>query len=360
MAVHHLKPASSAEGAARPGNRPVINLALQGGGAHGAFGWGVLDHLLADGRLDIEAMSVTSAGAMNGAVYAYGMMKGGRDGARERLELFWRRISEAGQAMGPLRTTPLDYVLQSFGVRETIGYHMFDAMTRMLSPYQFNPFNLNPLGDILSEVVDFEELKGCTTTKLRVCATNVRTGKPKIFTNEMLSANVVLASACLPMLFQTVSIDGEDYWDGGYIGNPAIFPLIYDAQSPDVLIVHINPIMRPSVPTTPMEISNRVNEISFNSSLIREMRAIAFATKLIDDGWIKPEFADRLKRVYIHAIRADEVMAQFSVASKFQTDWTFLTRLRDFGRAAAEAWLDAHLDDVGHRSTVDIRTDYLD
>ncbi|CAN1496892.1 RssA Predicted esterase of the alpha-beta hydrolase superfamily [Rhabdaerophilaceae bacterium] len=358
-----IKTSEPAENAAStitfPRKSRKLNLALQGGGAHGAFGWGVLDKFLEDGRIDIEGISATSAGAMNAVVYAYGMMKGGKEEARATLERFWRAINVKGQSSSPMRQTPVDAWLRALGVKESLGYHAFDALTRMLSPYQFNPLNLNPLKDVLLETVDFAAMKDCTCVELRICATNVRSGKPKIFSNAMLSAEAILASACLPMLFRAVEIDGEHYWDGGYIGNPAIYPLIYDLNCRDILIVHINPIARPDVPTNSSEIHNRINEISFNSSLIREMRAIAFATKLLDDGWIKPEFSDRMKRLYIHAIRADEVMSKFTVASKFDTDWAFLTHLRDLGREAAAQWLDAHFDSIGSRSTVDIRADYL-
>jgi NTE family protein len=342
-----------------PVNGPTINLALQGGGAHGAFGWGVLDKLLEDGRIEIDGLSATSAGAMNAVVYAYGKMKGGRDQARALLETFWRRISKAGDSASPYQTTPLDWWLQGFGVKEPVSYRLFEMVTRTLSPYQFNPLNLNPLRDVLTSIVDFDELKACRCTRIRLCATNVKTGKPQIFTNAMMSPEIVQASACLPMLFQAVEVDGEHYWDGGYVGNPAIYPLIYDAEARDILVVHISPIVRPDVPKGPSEIFNRINEISFNSSLIREMRAIAFATRLIDDDWIRPEYRDRLKRVFIHAIRADGVMAEFAVASKFDTSWPFLMRLRDLGRAAAGAWLDAHFDDLGRRSTVDLHQEYL-
>lgn len=336
-----------------------VNLALQGGGAHGAFGWGVLDKILEDGRLKIEGLSATSAGAMNAVVYAYGLMKGGSEGARDKLEEFWRIVSAKGRFTSPSQTTPIDLWLRALGMQETVSYQFFDAMTRAFSPYQFNPLNLNPLKDVLCEVVNFDELRQCKTTSLRLCATNVKSGKPKIFTNEMLSAEVVLASACLPMLFRAVEIDGEHYWDGGYIGNPAIYPLIYDVECRDILVVHINPITRPDIPRSAPAIYNRINEISFNSSLIREMRAIAFATRLIDEEWIKPEYRDRMKRLNVHAIRADEVMSEFSVSSKFNTDWDFLTHLKALGRNAAALWLDAHFHDIGERSSVDIRADYL-
>ncbi len=337
-----------------------INIALQGGGAHGAFGWGVLDKLMEDGRVDVEAMSATSAGAMNATVFAYGFMKGGRDGARECLELFWRRTSDAGKMSSPVQSTPIDAWLRAFGMNpEPIAYRAFEMMTHMMSPYEFNPLNLNPLKTLLTDTVDFDELRKSATTKIRLCATSVRTGKPRIFKNEEISPEAVLASACLPLVFQAVEVDGEHYWDGGFIGNPAIYPLIYDSGSSDILIVHINPIVREELPKRSADIMNRVNEISFNSSLMREMRAIAFVSKLIDDDWIRPEMKDRLSHVLMHAIRSDDVMSAFSVASKFNTDWDFLTHLRDLGREATALWLDTHFDDINVRSSVDVRGEYL-
>ncbi len=336
-----------------------INVALQGGGAHGAFGWGVLDKLMEDGRIEIDAMSATSAGAMNATVYAYGFMKGGRDGAREMLELFWRRVSDAGRMSSPVRSSPVDAWLKAFGFREPLAYRAFEFVTHMLSPYEFNPLNLNPLKDVLVETVDFDELRQCTSTVLHLCATSVRTGKPRIFTNSEVTPEAVLASACLPMLFQAVEVDGEHYWDGGFIGNPAIYPLIYDAETRDILIIHINPIVREELPKTSADIMNRVNEISFNSSLMREMRAIAFVSKLVDDDWLRPEMRDKLNKVFVHSIRSDDVMSSFSVASKYNTDWDFLMRLRNLGREAAAAWLDAHFQDINVKSSIDIRAEYL-
>jgi NTE family protein len=337
-----------------------INVALQGGGAHGAFGWGVLDKLMEDGRIDVEAMSATSAGAMNATVFAYGFMKGGRDGARAMLEQFWRRTSDAGKMSSPIKSSPIDAWLRAFGInQEPMAYRAFEFMTHIMSPYEFNPMNLNPLKDVLTATVDFDELRTCTSTRLRLCATSVRTGKARIFKNDEITAEAVLASACLPLLFQAVEVDGEHYWDGGFIGNPAIYPLIYDSGTADILIVHINPIVREELPKKSADIMNRVNEISFNSSLMREMRAIAFVSKLIDDDWIKPEMKDRLNRVLIHAIRSDDVMSSFSVASKFNTDWDFLTHLRDLGREATALWLDTHFDDINTRSSVDVRGEYL-
>jgi NTE family protein len=336
-----------------------INVALQGGGAHGAFGWGVLDKLMEDGRIEIDGLSATSAGAMNATVYAYGYMTGGRDGARDALEGFWRKISAAGRMASPIQATPIDAWLKAFGLKEPLAYRAFEFMTHVLSPYEFNPLNLNPLKDVLVDMVDFEALRRCTSTTLRLCATSVRTGKPRIFRTDEVTPEAVLASACLPLLFQAVEVNGEHYWDGGFIGNPAIYPLIYDADSRDILIVHINPIVREELPRRSADIMNRVNEISFNSSLMREMRAISFVSKLIDEDWLKPEAKDRLSRVHVHAIRSDDVMSSFSVASKFDTDWSFLTRLRDLGREAAALWLDSHFDDINVRSSVDVHGEYL-
>ena len=333
----------------------TVNLALQGGGAHGAFAWGVLDRLLEDGRVGFEGVSATSAGAMNAVVLAYGMTEGGREGARQALTGFWRRISHAA-AMGPLQPSPIDRLLHNHALDWSPAFQALDLMSRLFSPYQLNPANYNPLQRVLEQAVDFDRLRAASPVKLFLSATNVRTGKVKVFTNAEITPAAVMASACLPFMFQAVEIDGEAYWDGGYMGNPAIFPLIYDCDSPDVIVVHINPIERPDVPRSATEIMNRINELSFNSSLMREMRAIAFVTKLIDQGSLCD---GALKRMNIHAIAADEVMRGLSVMSKLNADWEFLTHLRDDGRAAAEAWLASHFDRIGVASTVDIPARYL-
>lgn len=333
-----------------------INIALQGGGAHGAFAWGVLDKILEDGRLAIDGICGTSAGAMNGVVYAYGKMTGDRDGARQALHDFWQDISKTGQALAPVHG-PFD---QFIGRQvQQAAFSAFETMSRVFSPYQFNPLNFNPLREVLERHVDFQELHDCYCTNIFVCATNARNGKPRIFTNKEITADTVLASACLPFLFQAVEIEGEYYWDGGYIGNPALYPMIYDTDTQDFLIVHINPIERPEVAKTAPEIMNRINELTFNSSLVREMRAIAFVQKMISEGWIKDEYRTKLKQVRIHAIRADEDMRSMDVASKFDSDWKFLTSLRDLGRARAEMWLKEKLDQVGKESSINIAQDYL-
>jgi NTE family protein len=333
-----------------------VNLALQGGGAHGAFTWGVLDRLLEDERIGFEGVSATSAGAMNAAVLAYGLSVGGREGAKKALTSFWRRVSHAA-AFGPLQPTPLDRIFGNRSLESSPAFVLFDLMTRLFSPYQFNPLNFNPLRQVLERTVDFEAIRRAECpVKLFLSATNVRTGKVRIFDNMDLTADAVLASGCLPFMFQAVEIEGECYWDGGYMGNPAIFPLIYNCESPDVLIVHINPLERAEMPRNATEIMNRINEISFNSSLMREMRAISFVTRLIDEH---EGLSDRLRRMMVHSIAADDVMGKLGVASKLNADWEFMTWLKDTGRERADTWLAQNFSRLGQESTIDIRDRYL-
>jgi len=339
--------------------RPIkLNLALQGGGAHGAFAWGVIDKFLEDGRIDIEGVSGTSAGSMNAVVYAYGRLRG-PDGARQALHDFWKAVSEAGQRYSPVKQMPWEKLMHGWNLDHSWASEMFKLVTHTFSPYQLNPMNFNPLREVLEANVDFDELDRSRETKLFLSATNVRTGKVRVFNTHEITADVVLASACLPYLFQAVEIGGEHYWDGGYMGNPVLYPLFYHTDSRDVVIVHINPIERPGPPTMSNEIFNRINEITFNSSLIKELRAVFFVQKLIDQGWIKDEFKDKLKYVLIHSIRADNALSDLSVSSKFANDWDFLTMLRDRGRASATAWLENHFDDIGERSSVDLRKEFL-
>ncbi len=334
-----------------------INLALQGGGAHGAFTWGVLDRLLEEPRIEVEGVSATSSGAMNAVAMAHGLTIGGSEGAREALENFWHRVARSAALFSPRQSSPTDRLVHNHGLENSAAHLLFEVVSRFLSPYQLNPFNYNPLRHLLGRVVDFERLRHGSAIKLFLSATNVRTGKVKVFTDREITANCVLASACLPFLYQAVEVDGEHYWDGGYMGNPALFPLIYSCESRDILVVHINPMERAEVPTTAREIMNRVDEISFNSSLMREMRAVAFVTKLIDDGKLGQGDA---KRMLIHAVCADDVMRGLGVASKLNADGEFLRQLHTLGRERAQAWIDRHFDDLGARSTVDIRAAYLD
>lgn len=338
----------------------TINLALQGGGAHGAFTWGALDALLEDPRIRFEGVCGTSAGAMNAVVLAHGLLQGGRKGAREALRWFWERIGRSGMLWNAVR--PPAQMLEAFGIDPRMaaeGTHvLFETWASLLSPYQFNPWNFDPLRQLLERSVDFRALQQEGCLKLFVCATNVRSGKVRIFTNTDLTADAVLASACLPQLFRAVEIDGEAYWDGGYVGNPALYPLFYHVESRDIVIVHVNPIRRDQVPRTPVEIATRVNEITFNSSLMREMRAIEFAARLVDQGWLKDEFACRLRRMYVHSIRDDAAMAAIG-GNRLHPDPRLLETLFELGRATGGAWLKDHFDDLGQRDSVDVRAEFL-
>jgi NTE family protein len=350
-----------ADTAIRPKKRPTattktINLALQGGGAHGAFTWGVLDRLLEEERIEIEGISATSAGSMNATVLAYGFATGGRDGAKTALAAFWKRISRAA-IFSPLQPSWLDRVCADHSLRFSPAFVVFDLVTRLFSPYEFNPLNSNPLKDVLEASVNFEALRRSgRAIKLFLSATNVRTGKVKVFERHEIGAPHVLASGCLPFMFQAVEIDGEHYWDGGYMGNPAIYPLIYGCESKDIVVVHINPLERDTVPRTAAEILDRVNEISFNSSLMREMRAISYVTRLLDERLVD---SDRLKRVFIHSISADAVMKKLGASTKLNVDWGFLAHLHAAGRRYAHAWIGECFDRLGAESTVDIRAQYL-
>ncbi len=334
----------------------TVNLALQGGGAHGAFAWGVLDRLIEDGRLRFEGISATSAGAMNAVVLAHGWTQGGPEGARAALSSFWRAVSQAGARYSPYKGWPWAAHAGDFALDQSPVFLLMDMATRLFSPYQLNPRNFNPLREVLESHVDFAALRRHSAIKLFLAATNVETCKVRIFECSDVTADAVLASACLPFMFQAVEIDGQFYWDGGYVGNPAIYPLIYHCDSRDVVIVHLNPVVRRGCPRTAAEILNRVNEVSFNSSLMREMRAIAFVTSLIERGKLS---TDEARRMLIHSIRADEEMVKHGVSSKFNADWRFLTHLRDEGRAHAARWLADHFGSIGERSSVDVRGEFL-
>ncbi len=330
-----------------------INLGLQGGGAHGAFTWGVLDRLLEDGRLEIDGICGASAGAMNATVVAYGLARGGAQGARDALREFWTKTSEAAR-LSPIQPSLIDRWFSVGNMDFSPSWLFFDNLTRVLSPYQYNPWNINPLRQVLESVIDFDWLADqCDHDKIKLflCATNVKTGKIKVFKGSEISPNAVLASACLPFMFHTVEISGEFYWDGGYMGNPPIFPLIYNTDTSDVLIVQINPVNIQSVPTSAQEIFDRINEISFNSSLMREMRAIAFVTKLIDKGDLE---LNSYKRLNLHMVEAEKELAALNVSSKLNADRRFLEWLFELGRKQGEAWIDAHIEKVGVESSFDI------
>jgi len=354
------KPRAPEQATAAPARAPEagvkrIDLALQGGGAHGAFTWGVIDRLLEDGRIDVEGIVGTSAGAMNATVTAYGLTVGGREGAREALERFWKKISQAA-AFSPLQPTWLDKAISPGNMDYSPLWNFYDALSRLFSPYELNPLNLNPLRDVLCEVVDFEALRRSQAAKLFLCATNVMNGRIKVFETAEIRPEMVLASGCLPFLFQGVEIDGETYWDGGYIGNPPIFPLIYGTDTRDVLIVQINPINIKEPPRTAREILDRVNTLSFNSSLMREMRAIDFVSNLIEDGTLDEK---KFKRLNIHTVDAEDVMGGLSVSSKLNADWGFLQMLFGLGRERADAFLKEHFDKIGRESSTKVAEKFL-
>jgi NTE family protein len=334
-----------------------VNFALQGGGAHGAFVWGVLDHLLEDGRLAIEAISATSAGAMNAVALASGMATGGPACARQKLHDFWLEVSRTDQMLDLF--APLNQWIQALKLPPE--YHPFHAivhtLTHTLPPGLLNPFNLNPLRAVLLKVIDFDRLNTSPEApQLFLNATNVRNGKIKVFQTPSITVDAVLASACLPPYFQAVEIDGEHYWDGGYLGNPAIYPLIYRRGARDVIIVQVTAITRDELPASAADVLHRINEISFNSSLMREMRAVAFATKLIDGGELDKE---KHSRMLMHWIGNDRLMSQLGTATQFHPEWNLLCRLRDEGRDAAAKWLNDNLEMIGVRSTVNIAEMFL-
>lgn len=326
----------------------LVDFALQGGGAHGAFTWGVLDRLLEEPWLRIDGISGTSAGAMNAAVLVDGYADNGVDGARAALENFWRRVARAA-LLSPLRRTPLDVLLGRWTLDHSPVFVAMDLMARLFSPYDLSPGGANPLRNILAETVDFGRLARASI-KLFVTATNVRTGRGQVFRNSEITPDVLLASACLPTLFQAIEIDGESYWDGGYSGNPTITPLVRECRSQDTILVQINPVERPQSPRSARDILNRLNEVSFNAVLLKELRMIALLRQVAQpDNSENAKWAD----MRIHRITSD-VMVELGYSSKLNAEWEFLCMLRDEGRRAGDAFLSTHHDDLGRRSTFDL------
>lgn len=330
-----------------------ISLALQGGGAHGAFTWGVLDYLLERGQVSVKAITATSAGAMNAVALASGYVEGGHDGARQKLEDFWRDISNRGAPLAAANA-----ITPAFG--PFTPFAMFQALTNIASPYDLNPFDYNPLKQTLRAVIDFERLRSETEIELFIAATNVETGKVRIFKQQDISEEAVLASACLPQVFKAVEVDNTAYWDGGYVGNPSLYPLFYADVPRDMLIVHINPLVRKGTPKTAGAILDRLNEITFNASLLSELRSIAFVQRLLDENWLADRIKSRYRKLNVHAIRADKQLCELSIDTKYDTSWRFLTDLRNRGRAAAEVWSENCFKKVGKTSSVDIRKEFLE
>ena len=326
----------------------LVDLALQGGGSHGAFTWGVLDRVLQVPWMRIEAISGTSAGAMNAAVMISGYEEGGPEGGRAALERFWRRNAEAAQ-FSPFRRTPIDILMGRWTLDNSPFYLAADMAARVFSPYDLKPVGFNPLRDVLACSIDFTRLAK-SPIRLFVTATNVRTGRGRVFHNEEITPDVLLASACLPTLFQAVEIDGDAYWDGGYAGNPTITPLVRDCQSRDTIVVQINPVERANTPRSAQDIQNRINEISFNSSLLKELRMIALLRKVVDPG--NGEGA-RWATMRIHRI-ASKALEDLGASSKLNAEWDFLCMLRDQGRDCAATFYEEHGDALGHTSSFDI------
>lgn len=334
----------------------TIDLALQGGGSHGALTWGVLDRILEDERLEIAGISGTSAGAMNAVLLAQGFHQGGRDGAREALASFWRAVSDAAR-FSPMQRNWWNRLAGNFNLDKSPGYLFFDNLTRLLSPYELNPLDINPLRDLVAGTVDFGRVNSCAMPKIFVTATNVRTGQARVFTQPHLSVETIMASACLPSMYQAVEIDGEAYWDGGYSGNPALHPLVDETDCRDMVIVQINPMTRPKLPRTGHEILNRVNEISFNSSLIKDLRSIQLLHKLIESEGAETE---RYRDMRVHLIHADEELQDLDSSSKLNAEWEFLSHLHKHGRAWAHRWLEANYEGIGVRSTFDLDALFVD
>ncbi|MEM6489706.1 MAG: patatin-like phospholipase family protein [Pseudomonadota bacterium] len=328
----------------------TVNLALQGGGSHGAFTWGVLDRILEEDRLWIDAISGTSAGAMNAVVAAQGMYDGQAEGARRALHDFWYAVAEAGKG-SPIRRSPLDVLFGNWSLDTSPSYLAADLFSRIASPYETNPLNMHPLRDLLDQHIDFDKVRCCNDLGLYLSATNVETGRVRVFKRDEIHRDVVLASACLPHMFQAVEIDGSHYWDGGYMGNPVLFPFIDESPSADIVIIQINPVVRPGVPKTAREIANRVNEITFNASLLRELRAIDFVDRLKSDGYLP----DAYRQMRIHMIEGRKRMRPLGASSKLNTEWAFLRHLFDIGRDAADRWLGRNFDSIGEASTVNVR-----
>ena len=328
----------------------LVDLALQGGGSHGAFTWGVLDRLLEESWLNIEAISGTSAGAMNAAVLAYGFSLGGAEDARAALEKFWRDVSEAAR-FSPLKRTPLDKMLDRWSLDYSPAYVAMDVITRLFSPYDIPFGQKNPMEDILAQNIDFARLPQ-VPMKLFITATNVRTGRSRVFRNAELSPKVLMASACLPLMFQAVEIDGDAYWDGGFGGNPTMTPLIQECVSDDTILIGINPVERPGTPRSARDILNRMNEVSFNAVLLKELKMIALLRRAANHVQDDPEAAHWAK-MRLHLVRSD-LLTDLGASSKLNAEWDFLSMLRDEGRRAAEAFLAEKSANLGQTSTLDI------
>jgi NTE family protein len=351
MSTSYIVPHAKFKGLAGPKAEKQISLALQGGGAHGAFTWGVLDAILEDGRLAIEGISGTSAGAMNAVVVAEGFLEGGIEGARKQLRQFWQGISFNGSVPSSHQGMMDAFFRGSRQFQETSAVWWFDLWTKFASPYDTNPFDINPLKDLLNDLINFKKVNACDQIKLHIAATQVSTGQVKVFEGCELTAEHVLASACLPTLFKAVKIDGEAYWDGGYSGNPPLYPLFYRHDANDIVLVQVNPIVREALPVTAQEIEERAREIMFNSALLGEFRAIRFVAELVKQGKLPP---DQYKQVLLHRIDGGEDLKNISATTRVVADWDFFQELHKMGYGRTKAWLKDNFVHVGQRATLDL------
>ena len=340
----------------KAGEVKKVAIAIQGGGAHGGFSWGVLDRLLEDGRFEIEGLTGTSAGGMNAVCVAQGLMKGGNQQAREELRNFWKSISDSGKHSSLNNRGPIDKMLGHYTMYNSPGFMLFDQLSRLFSPYELNPMQIDPLKDVITTAFDFDKLRKFKGCKVFLCATHVFTGRLRIFSLDELRPECLLATACLPTIHSAVTVDGEYYWDGGFIGNPVFFPLIYNCETPDIILMQLNPTERKKLPTTAREIGDRLNEITNNASVVREMRAITFISDLIDSGQLDKKLH---KRVYIHAIEDESVFQELGWSSKLNTEWEFLTHLFEKGRLAADRWIKENYENVGKKTTAPIREHFV-
>jgi NTE family protein len=356
MALFKRKVASATpgtEGPPPPARRPIC-LALQGGGAHGAFQWGVLDRLLEADALDIRAVTASSAGAMNGAALVSGLATGGPEGARAALDKLWRETNQSGGKNVFGDSSIWSNALTPGWLKDTAFWRAGETLALSMSPYEFNPFNLNPLKRVLDASIDFEAVR-TSQIKLFVAATAVRHAKSRVFRSDEITDQVLLASACLPHLFQAVEIEGEPYWDGGYLANPPLWPLFYEDTPDDILLITLNAFERDDLPRAAGDIMDRLNEVVFNAPLVAELRAVAFVQELIQEGRLMPSERDRYRNILMHAIEADGWLGDLSLGSKFNTEWTFLNDLKARGRAAADEWLGSCAGSVGRTSSVDLQ-----
>ncbi len=326
-----------------------VSLALQGGGAHGAFTWGVLDRLLEE-NVEVDGIVGTSAGAMNAVSTLQGLIEGGNEGARKTLRKFWDGVGEKGKD-GPLKPSGADKKQGKYTMYQSLGYMMFDNMIKMMSPYQFNPQDKDPLRDVILDTFDFDMLQKETKHKVFLCATHIRDGKVKIFKNDDLCAEAMLASGCLPLIHKAVAVGGEYYWDGGFTANPALYPIIYECDAPSIITVQLNPTFREEVPKDVRGIADRLNEISNNVTMMRELRAINLITNLIDAGHISKEA--NMKRLDVHIVQNDQIFQPLGFSSKLNSTPEFLHYLFDEGRKCMDKWIYKNWDKVGVESTAD-------